>query len=83
MKRPVTMALALAAAATAGGCSDIGKINGVDVSRVAGENPNATYCDKNPAVCIIAGAAAIGGTAMVIREITKDRKTVPASDGGD
>ena len=63
--------LLLSFATIAGGCSDIGKINGVNISRVAGENPNDTYCEANTTTCILAGALVVGGTALVIHEVTK------------
>ena len=74
----------LAMVAMLGGCSNIGKINGQDVSRVAGENPNPTYCQQNPAICILGAAAVVGGTALVIHEVTKGDKTAAAaaSSGG-
>lgn len=83
MKKPTTIALAIAAAASVSGCSEIGKVNGVDVSRVAGENPNAPYCEKNPAICIVGAAAIVGGTTLVIREITRDDDKTAGNVGGD
>ena len=47
MKR-IFSVLLLAIATLSAGCSDIGKINGVDVSRVAGENPNASLLPAQP-----------------------------------
>ncbi len=72
--------LLLTIAAITGGCSDIGKINGVNVSRVAGENPNANYCQLNPTTCILGAAVAVGGTALVIHELRED-KAAASSDG--
>ena len=61
------------------GCSNIGKINGQNISRVTGENPNPTYCQSNPEICIIGIAAALGGTAIALNEIAKNNKSTSAS----
>ena len=76
--------LLLAIAAITGGCSDIGKVNGVDISRVAGDNPNASYCQLNPTTCILGTAAAVGGAALIIHQATKDSSaaTTTVSGGG-
>ena len=82
MKSLAKVLLLLAIVIMPGGCSHIGRINGYDVTRVAGENPNATFCQKNPAVCIVGAAAALGGTALVIRQLTKDDRPPEVTGGG-
>ena len=76
--------LLFAGIALLAGCSQIGTVNSVDVQRVTGENSNATYCQKNRTLCIIGGAAVLGGAALIIREVTKDdNKTTSQVGGGD
>ena len=41
--------------------------------------PGASYCDKNPMVCVGLGAVAIGGVTAAIIHATKDDDKAPAS----
>ncbi len=59
------------------GCSNIGKINGQNISRVTGEDRDSTFCERNPAVCIIGITAGLGGTALIIRNATKSSSPAP------
>ena len=59
------------------GCSSIGTING---TRMGATNaPDASYCDRNPMVCVGLGAVAIGGVTAVIIHATKDNDKVSAA----
>ena len=63
-------------AALLAGCSNIGTVNGVPVGKNAqvSSQGSQTYCQANPAVCIIGGAVAVGVLGYAISE---------ANDGGD
>jgi hypothetical protein len=63
-------------AALLAGCSSIGTINGVPVGKNAqvSTQGSQTYCQANPAVCIIGGAVGIGILKHLIDK---------ANDGGD
>ena len=66
--------LALTAAAMVAGCSSVGEVNGVPVNRgatLSSQSEPAGFCARQPAVCILGGALAVGVIAAV------------ASDGGD
>jgi len=45
------------------GCASIDTINGVRMN--ASTAPDATYCDRNPTVCILLGSGAIGGLGAI------------------
>jgi hypothetical protein len=51
----------VAAAVVTAGCSSIDTINGVRMNATTA--PEGSYCDKNPAICVL-GAAAIAGGAI-------------------
>ena len=56
--------LALAALAVQlAGCASIDTINGVRMN--ASTAPDATYCDRNPTLCILLSAGAIGGLGAI------------------
>jgi hypothetical protein len=69
-----TIALTTCAALLAG-CSNIGTINGVPVGQNAtvSSQGQQTYCQANPAVCIIGVAVGVGVLGYIINE---------ANDGG-
>ena len=71
LRRPL---LALTAAAMVAGCSSVGEVNGVPVNQgatLSSQSEPAGFCARQPAVCILGGALAIGMVAAV------------ANDGGD
>lgn len=66
--------LALTTCAALAGCSSVGTVNGVPVNRgatLSSQSEPAGFCARQPAVCILGGALAVGLVAAV------------ASDGGD
>ena len=62
-------------AALLAGCSNIGRVNGVPVNQgdTVSSQGSQTYCQANPAICIIGGIVAVGVLGYVINE---------ANDGG-
>ena len=62
-------------AALLAGCSNIGEVNGVAVGDNAklSSQGSPTYCQANPAICIIGGALAVGVLGYLVSE---------ANDGG-
>ena len=74
--RVLLVSACLAGALATAGCSSIGSVNGVRMG--ATDAPDATYCDKNPAVCIVAGVAVVGGIAYAIHEARDDDDNTPA-----
>jgi hypothetical protein len=62
-------------AALLAGCSNIGTVNGVPVgdNAIVSRQGSSTYCEANPAICIIGGALAVGVLGYLINE---------ANDGG-
>lgn len=67
MKKVITLTTV---AALLAGCSNIGTVNGVPVGRNAQVSTQGeqTYCQANPAVCIIGGAVAVGVLGYIISE---------------
>lgn len=64
MRSTVKRTLATGVAVALAGCSSIGTINGVslDAGRMgATETPGSTFCEQQPATCIAAGVAIVGG----------------------
>ncbi len=68
-----------AVAALLAGCSNIGHINGVPVGPNAhvSSQGTPTYCQANPAICIIGGVVAAGVVGFVISE-ANDGSSAPA-----
>lgn len=64
LNNPGTIVLMLLLAATIGGCSNVGTVNGIRMN--ASTAPEATYCDKNPAVCLLIGVAIVGGGIALV-----------------
>lgn len=60
----LTSNLALAALAVAlSACAGIDTINGVRLN--ATRAPESSYCDRNPTVCVLFGAAFVGGLGAI------------------
>ena len=66
---PLTLCGALVA-----GCSTIGSVNGVPVNQpVSVSTQNAqTFCQTNPAICILGGALAVGAVGYLINQGNDD-----------
>ncbi|MGG7568590.1 hypothetical protein ACQ5SO_20745 [Rhodovulum sp. DZ06] len=68
--RTLVTALALGAYAfTAAGCSSIGTINGVPVSRSMAMEDDRSFCVRNKALCIIGIAVGVGAIAYGMSEL--------------
>ena len=65
MRKIITLTLC---AGLMAGCSTIGSINGVPFNQpVSVSTQNAqTYCQANPAICIIGGALAVGAAGYLV-----------------
>lgn len=65
------------------GCSNIATVNGVPVNRSAtiSTMDSQTYCEKNPAACIIGVAVGAGILGYIINEAT-DGGGAAAGGGG-
>lgn len=61
-------------AALVAGCSNIGTVNGVPVGKNAQGSTQGeqTYCQANPAVCIIGGAVGLSLLMHLINEKSDD-----------
>src|SRR6056297_3043248 len=80
LRRPL---LALTAAAIVAGCSCIGEVNGVPVNRdatMSSQSEPASFCARQPAVCILGGVVAVGVIAAVA---TGGGDGAVATGGGD
>ncbi len=60
MMRKVSLA---ALAILLSGCANIETVNGVRMNATSASD--ATYCDRNPRICILFGAALIGGLGAI------------------
>jgi hypothetical protein len=71
-------------AALLAGCSNIGTVNGVPVGKNAqvSSQGSQTYCQANPAVCIIGVAVGVGVLGYIINE-AKDGGGSGGSDGAE
>ena len=66
--RTIKLVVLFSATVIAGGCSNIGSINGYRMNATAA--PDATFCEINPVVCVVGAAAVVGGGIAVV---TRDR----------
>jgi hypothetical protein len=60
-------------------CSGIDTINGVRMNVSAA--PDATYCEKNPTVCVVGAVAIIGGAIALVTSGDRDN-AAPGGGGG-